>query len=80
MKIYFPTLVRSTLGLGAVGALMVLGEATARPGQVARADDWQWYISNVGEYCEGCCSIQGSFCCRFSDACRRTPIRPSTDG
>ena len=79
MKTRVSRRVKRALALGALGALMVMGEAALRPEQAAHADNWQYYLSNLGEYCEGCCAT-GSLCCRFNDACRREPLRPSTSG
>ena len=69
-------ILRSALGAAALCAAMVLGEAVVDPGKTASADKWQYYMSNSGDYCEGCCSIPNSLCCNFSDACRRTPLQP----
>lgn len=52
-----------------LASAMVFGEAAVRPEQTALAVQWQYYISNTGEYCEGCCS-SGSLCCDIGAACR----------
>lgn len=54
--------------VGAAAALS-LGEAVVRDTQVAHADNWQYYASNLGGYCEGCCSAR-SICCEVGYACK----------
>jgi hypothetical protein len=57
------------LGFGVLLALgLSLGEAGLRSGQEAHADEWKFFASNTGSYCEGCCT--GNFlCCSLDNPC-----------
>lgn len=52
---------------------MLMGEPLVRPDRTAQADSWQYFLSNVGAYCEGCCWGGGHLCCSSSSACRIEP-------
>ena len=52
-----------------VTAGLLFGEASARNEQAAFADNWLFYGSNTGAYCEGCCK-PGFICCELPQACR----------
>lgn len=54
--------------LAAAGAGALLLADAARPTQTVDAASWQEVWSNIGVYCEGCCTL--SFCCNISSPCR----------
>lgn len=65
--------IQKTLCAGvALAAVMLLGEAAARPAQLAEAAKWEWYIGNDDVYCEGCCT-PGLLCCSSELPCRISP-------
>lgn len=57
----------------ATSAGMLFGEAMIRPEKTAQADSWQYFLSNVGAYCEGCCWGGNNLCCSSSNRCRIDP-------
>lgn len=63
---------RTFLPMPVIVCGLLLGEAAVRPAQVARADQWEWYISPDDVYCEGCCT-PGLLCCSSSLPCRIAP-------
>jgi len=58
--------------LAITAPLVAAGLTLAAPGvngsQEAQAYQWQYYISNTGAYCEGCCGVN-SLCCSIGFPC-----------
>ena len=63
----FSRLLPATL---AIAGGLIFGEAAVRPSQEAQADNWQYWISPEGSWCEGCCSGGTVLCCPSNNPCR----------
>ena len=63
----FSRLLPATL---AIAGGLILGEAAVRPSQEAQADNWQYWMSPDGVWCEGCCSGGPVLCCSSAYPCR----------
>lgn len=63
----FSRLLPATL---AIAGGLILGEAAVRPSQEAQADNWEFYFTPQGAWCEGCCSGGTVLCCSSANKCR----------
>ena len=52
-----------------LGALALMAEPNLNQNSALSANDWQFYLGSLGDYCEGCCAEQ-SFCCGLPYPCR----------
>ena len=60
-------------------AAFTFGAPAVDARQEAHADLWQFHISPIGAYCEGCCK-PNSLCCNLPQPCRVTAPEEPTGG